>query len=51
MIKLIDRLKYLLDECENNPKIKSLLLKVAEMPQDKQEPTLQLIELILSGDD
>jgi len=44
---MIDKLKFLIDESENNPKIKSLLLKVAEMPEDKQEDTLKLIEMML----
>ena len=46
-VEMIDKLKFLIDESENSPKLKSILLKVAEMPEDKQEGTLQLIELIL----
>lgn len=44
---MIDRLKFLLDECENKPGLKSLLLKVAAMPEDTQEYTLKLIEMML----
>lgn len=44
---MIDRLKYLIDASENNPKNKELLLKVAEMPENKQEDTLKLIELLI----
>ena len=46
---MIDKLKYLIDECENKPKLKSILLKVAEMPESKQEATLNLIELMVRG--
>lgn len=46
---MIDKLKFLLDECENNPKIKSILLEVAAMPEDKQEDTLKFIELMLNN--
>lgn len=44
---MIDKLKFLIDRCEDKPKLKSILLKVAEMPEDKQEPTLQLIEMMI----
>jgi|GEM_PF-4875091 len=44
---MIDRLKFLIDECEHNPKLKPILLKIAEMPEDKQEQTLKLIEIML----
>ena len=44
---MIDKLKFLIDQCEDNPKLKSLLLKVAQMPEDKQEDTLKLIELMI----
>ncbi len=46
---MIDKLKFLIDECENNPKLKSILLKVAEMPENKQEDTLKLMQLIIEG--
>ena len=44
---MIDKLKFLIDGCEENPKLKRLMLKVAEMPEDKQEPTLKLIEILI----
>ena len=43
---MIDKLKFLIDQAENNPKVKSFLLKVAAMPEDKQEDTLKLIEVL-----
>jgi hypothetical protein len=46
---MIDKLKFLIDQSENNPKIKSILLKVAEMPEDKQEDTLKLIALLIQN--
>ncbi len=48
---MIDKLKFLIDGCENNPKLKSLMLKVAKMPEDKQESTLKLIELLVRAKD
>ena len=44
---MIDKLKFLIDETEDKPKLKSLLLKVASMPEDKQETALQLIEMMI----
>lgn len=44
---MIDKLKFLIDQTENNPKLKSILLKVAEMPENKQEDTLKLIEMMI----
>lgn len=46
---MIDKLKFLIDQSESNPKLKSILLKVAELPEDKQEDTLKLIELMLNA--
>jgi hypothetical protein len=46
---MIDRLKFLIDECEDKPKLKSILLKVAEMPENKQEDTLKLIEMMVTA--
>ena len=46
---MIDRLKFLIDKSEGNLKIKLLLLKVAEMPEDKQESALQFIELMIKN--
>ena len=44
---MIDKLKFLIDQCENKPKLKNILLKVAEMPEDKQDKTLQLIQMMV----
>jgi len=46
---MIDKLKFMIDECESNAKLKSILLKVAALPEDKQDKALQLIELILKA--
>lgn len=46
---MIERLKLLIDSSENNPKIKSILLKVAEMPEEKQEATLKLMEILIES--
>jgi len=46
---MIDKLKFMIDQSEDKPKIKSILLKVAEMPEDKQRMTLDLIELMLKN--
>lgn len=44
---MIDKLKFLIDQSEDKPKVKELLLKIAQMPENKQEATLQLVELII----
>jgi hypothetical protein len=44
---MIEKLKFLIDECEDNPKLKDILLKVAAMPESKQEDTLKLIEMMI----
>jgi len=44
---MIDKLKFLIDQTEDNPKLKLLLLKVAEMPENKQEDTLKFIEMMI----
>ena len=46
---MIDKLKFMIDQSEDKPKIKSILLKVAEMPEDKQGMALDLIELMLKN--
>lgn len=46
---MIEKLKYLIDECEDKPKVKAILLKIASMPEDKQEPTLKLIEMMIAN--
>ena len=45
---MIERLKFMIDQSEDKPKIKSILLKVAEMPENKQEMTLDLMKLIIN---
>ena len=47
--KMIEKLKFMIDQTEHNPKLKSLMLKVAEMPEDKQEDTLKLMEMMLKN--
>ena len=44
---MIDKLKYLIDNNENNPKLKEMLLLVAQYPEEKQETALQLIEFLI----
>lgn len=44
---MIDILKHMIDEAEDKPKVKAILLKVAEMPENKQLETLALIEQII----
>ena len=44
---MIEKLKFLIDQSENSPKAKAIFLKVAEMPEDKQEATLKLIEALI----
>jgi hypothetical protein len=44
---MIDKLKFLIDGCEHNPKLKSLLLKVAALPEDQQEGALLVMEVML----
>ena len=46
---MIDKLKYLIDNCEDKPKLKSILLKVAELPEDKQDKALEVIEAVIKG--
>ena len=46
---MIDKLKFMIDQSESNPKLKAIFLKVAEMPEDKQEKMLELIELMVKA--
>ena len=48
---MIDKLKFLIDECEDNPKLKELLLKVAALKEESQEAMLQLIEMMVGAHD
>lgn len=45
--KMIKRLKLLIDECEDKPKLKAILLKVAELPESVQEHDLKLIQIAI----
>ena len=44
---MIDILKQMIDEAEDKPKVKNILLEVAKMPENKQLETLALIEQII----
>jgi hypothetical protein len=44
---MIDKLKFLIDGCEDNPKLKEMLLKVVSLPENKQDDALKLIELVV----
>lgn len=46
---MIEKLKFMIDRSEDKPKVKDILLKVAAMPEEKQEMTLQLIEMMLDN--
>lgn len=46
---MIEKLKFLIDESEDNPKLKSMLLAIAQMPESKQEEALQLVELMIKA--
>ena len=44
---MIDKLKFLIDECENKPKLKAMLLNVAALKEENQEDALKLIEILI----
>ena len=44
---MIDELKFFIDTCEDKPKLKSLFLKIAELPEDKQEDALKLVRMMV----
>ena len=44
---MIDKLKFLIDASEGNPRLKSILLRVANLPEDKQSIMLDMIELLI----
>jgi hypothetical protein len=46
---MIDKLKFLIDQSENKPKIKALLLRIAELPENKQATALDLIEIVIGA--
>ena len=41
---MIDKLRFAIDESENNPKVKKILLKVAELKEENQEAMLNAIQ-------
>lgn len=41
---MIDKLKFCIDESENNPKLKSILLEIAKLPESQQEIVLNAVE-------
>jgi hypothetical protein len=47
--KMIERLKNLIDACEHNQKIKMILLRVAEFPEEKQEDVLRVLEWVVAA--
>ncbi len=46
---MIEKLKFLIDECEDNPKLKGMFLKIAELPESKQEAAWMLVEMIVNA--
>jgi len=46
---MIDELKFMIDESEDNPKVKEILLKVAQLKEKNQKPALELIKLIIEA--
>lgn len=44
---MIDKLKFLIDNCEDKPKLKEILLKIAAMPEKDQEKSLNIIERLI----
>ena len=45
---MIEELKFCIDQSEDNPKIKALLLKVAAMPESKQADMLKLLRVLVT---
>ena len=50
---MIEKLKEAIDWADytNNIKAKKVLLKIAEMPEDKQEMTLELVLMICKSEE
>jgi len=44
---MIDELKFLIDEAEDKPKVKEILLKVAQLKEENQKAALDLIKFII----
>ena len=45
---MIEELKFLIDQCEDKPKIKELFLKIAALKEDKQQAALDLVKMMMS---
>jgi hypothetical protein len=46
---MIERLKYLIDECEDKPKLKSMLLRIASLKEENQESAIALLEILVKA--
>lgn len=46
---MIDELKVMIDEAEDKPKAKEILLKVAQLKEENQKAALDLIKLIVDS--
>jgi len=46
---MIDKLKFLIDGCKDKPKLKSILLKVAKLSEDKQDNALKIVKMLLEA--
>ena len=46
---MIEQLKTMIDESENKPKIKNILLSIATMPEKDQLKAINAIKLILAS--
>lgn len=43
---MIEKLRFMIDQTDN-PKLLSILVKVAQLPEDKQEGALKMMEIII----
>ena len=46
---MIDKLKFLIDQTEDKPKLKEILLKIAMLSEDKQEAMLGIVEILVEN--
>lgn len=46
---MIQKLKYMIDECEHNPKLKSICLQLAGLPESEQEQAISVVKELLSA--
>jgi hypothetical protein len=44
---MIEKLKFMIDQSENNPKLKKIFLQVAELPEEKQETMLEIMQIMV----